>query len=241
MKQKIIALLLSILAATPLGAASIPGVEKLSYAWHLQGGVSWLAALMFPSSGHGTLETTQARTVSSRLSIRSNDSRGFYLYESEMLPDGTTTLTSRDAYGFRNSQRDERVAYDVANGVARVDKTTGKGREIRLHRLESSTPQDVLTAIYYLRQHASEIRAPKQAEVYSGPKPYDVLFDPKPATTMRVGGSDVRVRPFAITSVGRDTRRFPGEVRVWLTDDERRVPVRIDIDQKFATLKLDLE
>lgn len=231
------------LLASPFATAAPAdaSAEKLTYAWRLKGGLSWLARLAFPSSGRGTLETNAAGNVRSRLTINADDSKGYYLYESMMAPTGTQTLTSRSAYAYGDNHRDERVAFDVANGVAHVQKTTNDGSESKTHKLESATPQDVLTSIYYLRQHADEIRTPKQAKLFSGARGYDVLFQPQPATTMRVGDSDLRVRPFTLKPVGSDAKRFPGEVHVWLSDDARHVPVRIDIEQKYATLKLDLQ
>ena len=215
--------------------------ERLSYSWHLKGGLTWLARLAFPSSGRGTLETQESSTVNSRLTINASDSKGYYLYESQMLPEGIKTLTSRNAYAYGSSSRDERVAFDVANRVAHVSRTTNEGSETKTHRLESATPQDVLTSIYYLRQHADEIRTPKHAEIFSGAHGYDVLYVPGPAAPMRVGGVETPVRAFAIKAVGTDAQKFPGEVHVWLTDDARALPVRIDIEQKYATIKLDLQ
>jgi hypothetical protein len=237
MKTKLLAILLGgFVLAAPLSAAQI-GNERLSYRWKLQGGISWLASLAFPSSGRGTLETHEADTVNSRLMI-SADPKSYYLYESSMLPAGTKTLTSRSAYSYKSSVRDERVTFDLAKGLSRVQKTTNEGQETKVRKLESETPQDVLTAIYYLRQHAAEITAPVKAEVFSGTKGYDMVFQPMPITTM----NGMRVRPFTMKAVGDDAKKFPGEVRVWLSDDERRVPVRIDIEQKYgATLKLELE
>jgi hypothetical protein len=245
MKKSILSLALGFcVLASPLHAAPIAdgAVERLSYSWHLKGGLSWLARLAFPSSGRGTLETRAAETVQSRLTVNASNSKGYYLYESSMLPTATQTLISRSAYAFGGSSRDERVAFDVANRVAHIERTTNAGSESKTHELESAAPQDVLTSIYYLRQHADEIRTARRAEIFSGAKGYNVLYQPEPPTTIRSGNSDVRVRPFSIKPIGTDGNRFPGEVRVWLSDDERKVPVRIDIDQKYgATLKLDLE
>lgn len=237
MKIKILSLLLGgIVLAAPMQAAGI-GNERLSYTWKLKGGLSWLASLAFPSSGRGTLETNEGGTVSSRLMI-SADPKSYYLYESSMLPTGEKTLTSRSAYSFKSSQRDERVSFDLDKGLTRTQKTTNEGQETKVRKLESETPQDVLTAIYYLRQHANEITQPVKAEVFSGAKGYDMVYQPLPMTTV----NGIRCRPFTLKAIGDDAKKFPGEVRVWLSDDERRVPVRIDIEQKYgATLKLDLE
>jgi hypothetical protein len=243
MKIKFAALVFAgVVSAAPLGAAplNVNGIERLSYAWRLKGGLSWVARLAFPSSGRGTLETREAGTVHSQLTIQGKESSSFYLYESSMLPEGTRTLSSRNAYSFGNDTRDERVSFDPAKQVAQVQKMTNDGNETKLKKLESAAPQDVLTSIYYLRQHADEIRTPKKAEIFSGASGYDVIYVPKPAMTMRVSGSDVRVRPFAIKAVDTDKAKI-GEVRVWLTDDAQRIPVRIDIDQKYATLKLELD
>jgi len=240
-KLAAIALLAGVVSAVPLSAAPLTGngVERLSYGWRLKGGLSWVARLAFPSSGRGTLETHEANTVHSQLTIQGKEPSSFYLYESSMLPEGTRTLSSRNAYSFRDDRRDERISFDPTNRVAQVQKFTNDGNESKVKKLESAAPQDVLTSIYYLRQHADEIRTPRKAEIFSGTSGYDVIYVPKPTTTMRVGGSDVRVRPFTIKPIDDNTKI--GEVRVWLTDDARHVPVRIDIDQKYATLKLELD
>lgn len=231
-----IALLAGVVSA-PLFAAPLSGNggERLSYKWHLKGGLTWLAKLAFPSSGRGTLETHEANTVHSQLTIQGEEPSSFYLYESVMAPMGTQTLSSRNAYALRDDHRDERVSFDPAKHTAQVQRFTNDGNSSKVKTLESAAQQDVLTSIYYLRQHADEIRTPKKAEIFSGASGYDVIYVPKPATTM----NNVRVRPFTIKPV--DTDGKIGEVRVWLTDDAQRVPVRIDIDQKYATLKLELE
>jgi len=243
MNRKLAAIaLLAGVVSVPLGATPLTGngIERLSYAWRLKGGLTWLAKLAFPSSGRGTLETHEANTVHSQLTIQGKESSSFYLYESLMVPEGTRTLSSRNAYSFGDDHRDERISFDPVEHVAHVQKHTNDGNETKLKKLESAAPQDVLTSIYYLRQHADEIRTPKKAEIFSGTSGYDVIYVPKPTMTMRVSGSDVRVRPFTIKPIDGDKAKI-GEVRVWLTDDARHVPVRIDIDQKYATLKLELE
>lgn len=236
-RKNLVAFALTVVTAAPLVAAPLGngGVERLTYNWHLTGGLSWIARIAFPSSGVGVLETTQNGNVSSKLLISTNDSKGYYLYESSMVADGLRTLTSRMAYAFRDSSRDERVAFDVANHSTHLQRTDGDGTEQKGYELKSAAPQDVLTSIYYLRQHAGEITAPKRAQVFSGAKGYDVTFFPQPAGVL----SGRRVRPFTIKASGNDAKRF-GEVRVWLSEDAQHVPVRIDIQQRYTTLKLDL-
>jgi hypothetical protein len=187
------------------------------------------------------METHEGANVHSQLTLLTPDQKGYYLYESSMLPTGSATLSSRMAYAFGSSRRDERVAYDPEHNETRVQKITSEGTQSKTKSLTSDAPQDVLTSIYYLRTHADEIRTPKRAEVFSGAKKYGVLFVPQPATTIGVGkaSTPTRVRPFTIKPIGDEDK---GEVRVWLSDDPAHVPVKIEIDQKYgATLKLYLE
>jgi hypothetical protein len=147
-KLGVIALLAAVLSAVPLGAAPLTnGVERLSYAWRLKGGLTWLAKLAFPASGRGTLETHEAATVHSQLTIQGKESSSFYLYESSMLPEGVRTLSSRNAYSFGQDHRDERISFDPVQQVAHVQKFTNDGNETKLKKLESAAPQDVLTSI----------------------------------------------------------------------------------------------
>lgn len=244
MKKSIASLLLAAAVTTaPLSAAPLnnaEGVERLTYSWRLRGALAWIARIAFPSSGRGTLETREGGTVSSRLMINASDEKGYYLYESQMSPEGATTLVSRSAYSFGDSSRDERVSFDPDRGVAEVQKTMNNKTETRTKKLESAVPQDVLTTIYFIRQHVDDITTPRHAKFFSGAKGYDVMIRPLPAKTVRIGKNDVRVRPFAITPVD-DEGRFGGEVRVALSDDERHVPVTIDIQEKYARLNLQLQ
>lgn len=236
-KRRILVAALTVgLATAPLSAA--PPVEKLHYSWSLKGALSWLARIAFPTSGVGTLETRSGSSVQSRLQITSPDQRGFAFYESRMSPDGSRTFTSADGFTWSDRGQENRVVFDYANGVARVERHTEDGVKKKVRQLRGSVPQDVLTSIFYLRQNANEITSPRQAQVYSGGKPYTFMFTPRPVTMLRVGNESFRVRPFSISPTSEDKK---GTVRVWLTDDARHLPVSIEIEQNYATLKLSLK
>ena len=36
-------------------------------------------------------------------------------------------------------------------------------------------------------------------------------------------------------------RKWPGGIKVWVSDDERRIPFRIEIQQSMASLQLELQ
>ena len=221
--------------ATPL--VNPTSVERLSYSWKLTGGLAWLASVAIPTSGTGTLETRTDDKVHSRLAMTAPNQRGGAFYDSHMSADGTRTFTSVNGYSWRNRFEEKRVVFDYEAGVARVEERSHEGIENKVRQLEDSTPQDVLTSIYYLRQHADEITTPRRTVVYSEGKPYAFIFTPRKVTTMRRGSENVRVRPFDITPIDGKKK---GAVHVWLTDDEQRVPLKIEIDQQYATLELKL-
>jgi hypothetical protein len=122
--------------------------------------------------------------------------------------------------------------------ITRVQKQDDEGTEVKVRQLASTTPQDVLTSIYYLRQHADEVTAPRTMQIYTGGKPYLFRVVPQPVTTTKIDTRTYRVRPFTLTPLTEGKR---GEVRVWLSEDERRIPVRIEMEQKYGTLKLDVK
>lgn len=240
-KALLVSTIVAVSVAAPLSATqlSIPPVERLHYSWSLRGALSWIARVAFPTRGTGTLETvTSGANVHSRLEITSPEQKGFAFYESRMSADGARTFTSADGYSWNKYVEEHRVTFDYARGIARVEKRDEEGLQKKVRKLGTSVPQDVLTSIFYLRQNASQIRTSRRADVYSGGKPYAFVFSPRPITTLRVGGEEVRVRPFTIVPIDGERK---GSVRVWLTDDARRIPVQIEIAQTFATLRLDLK
>ena len=219
------------------GPLTTGSVERLHYSWSLQGALAWVARLAFPVSGNGTLETRAADMVSSRLTMTTPNQQGHAFYDSRMSADGSRTYASSDGYSWRNRSEQQKVTFDYSANVARIEKHDADGVETKVRQLESETPRDVLTSIFYLRQNASSVTTPHRAQVYSGGKPYTFLFTPQPLTSLSRNGRTTRVRPFVIQPVDGTKK---GAVRVWLTEDSRRVPMRIEIEQNHATLRLDL-
>lgn len=238
-KTPLVAFAMAAALALPAAAStlSIGSVERLQYSWSLRGPLSWVARIAIPVSGRGTLETTTAEHVSSRLTMTAPNSTGQAFYASRMSADGVRTFASSDGYSWRDRSELQKVTFDFQENVARVEKRDGDGIEKKVRKLSTDTPQDVLTSIFYLRRNAEGITAPMRAQVYSGGKPYDFVFTPQRLTDLTVNGRSKRVRPFLIEPADGSGK---GSVRVWLTADSERVPVRIEIEQKHATLRLDL-
>ena len=74
--------------------------------------------------------------------------------------------------------------------------------------------------------------------IYSDGKEYPVIFRP---AGVRCSRSRISCeRDSASTSSTRPAeKKWPGGVQVWLSDDARRIPFRIEITESLASMQLD--
>lgn len=234
---------LALLVSASAFAAS-PNTEEFRYSWRLRGGVRLIAGLMFPTSGVGNLKTTFGDTIHSELLITAPNGKqgGFYAYESDMNGGGAKTLMTYHGYAWGKKSRNERTVFDHVKGLARIRKQTPEEVQNRVKKLPETNDEvrDILTAIVYLRQNASTLAAPLQTTIYSDGKEYPVVFKPGLSKPFTIEGKLVTARAFHIVDAPGG-RKWPGGVTVWLTNDDRRVPVRIEIEQSLASLQLDLQ
>ncbi len=243
-----IAALLTALAlsasAAEINCGGPSNVEEFRYSWRLRGGLSWVAGFVFPTSGVGNLKTTFPKpgqgAINSELLITPTDGRsGFFVYESEMDPAANTLMTYH-GYAWGKKMRKERTVFDYVKRLAHIRKETPDKVEDKEKPLPPETLRDVLTAIYYLRQHATEIKGPITTTIYTDGKEYPVIFRPAGARTFTIDNQNVNALGFEIVDAPGG-KKWPGGVRVWLSDDARRIPFRIEIQQSMASLQLDLK
>ncbi len=241
-------LLLASLSAqgAELNCSGRTNVEEFRYSWRVRGGLRWIAGLVFPTSGTGNLKTifpTQTQpSITSELLITAPNGRqgGFFEYESEMDASGQKTLMTFSGYSWGSKARKERAVFDYPEHVARIRKETPDKIETKVKPIPDHDMRDVLTAIYYLRQNASTIKRPIATSFYTDGKEYPVVFRPIGRKTFKMEGKQVSCLGFEIVDApgGKD---WAGGVKVWLSDDERRIPFRIEISQSIASLQLDLK
>ncbi len=235
------------LEATELNCSGSSNIEEFRYSWQLRGGLSWIAGLIFPTSGVGNLKTVFPKNgqhpINSELLITAPNGRsgGFFAYESEMESSGRRTLSSYSGYAWGSKRRSERTRFDYANRQALVHRETSSKASDKVRPLDDDEMRDVLTAIYYLRRNAASIKGPMITSIYEG-KEYPVVFKPlsgrKQYFTLegnRVGSVGFEI----LDAPGGKT--WPGNVKVWLSEDNRRIPFRIEIRQSMAALRLDLQ
>jgi len=244
---------LCLVTATSLPAAEMKcnpqaaNSEEYRYTWRLRGGLGWIAGFVFPRSGFGDLKTLYppagqpASAVHSELLITSDESKnGFYKYESDMEPDASRTLVTYHGYAWGNKSRKERTTFDFTKKLARLHKETPAKTEDNVRLLPSGDVRDVLTAIHYLRTNADRIKGPVTTSIYSDGKEYPVIFRPADPETFTLDNQRVGTLAFEIVDAPGG-KRWPGGVRVWLSDDVRRIPFRIEIVETLASLQLDLQ
>jgi uncharacterized protein DUF3108 len=222
-------------------------VEDFRYSWRLKGGLRFIAGLMFPTTGVGNLKTTfpngSDHTINSELLITAPEgpSGGFFAYESEMDPSGEKTLMTYSGYVWGSKTRNERTIFDYVKQLARIHKETPGKVENKVKKMPSQVLRDVLTAIYYLRQNAAHIKGPITTKIYSEGKEYPVVFRPvAERKTFTVDGKKIRAVAFEIVDAPGG-KKWPGAVKVFLSEDSRRIPLRIEMQHSLASVQLDLK
>lgn len=229
--------------AADLTCDNVGNVEEFRYSWRLRGGARFLAGLMFPTSGVGNLRNTYGDKLHSELLITAPSGKqgGYYEYQSDIDESGKTLMTSH-GYSWGKKSRNERTIFDYVKGLARMRKETPQEVENRVKKLPAGEEQfrDILTAIHFLRQNAGTLNQPMQTTVYSDGKEYPVIFKPGARRTFTVEGKATAARAFDIVDAPGG-KKWPGGVTVWLSNDARRIPIRIEIKQSLAALQLDLQ
>jgi len=138
-------------------------------------------------------------------------------------------------------QREQVVVFDPATGVAEVQDA--KIRETRFD--VGPCPLDVLSALYVTRLRGVSEAAPIELPVFDNGKRYTLgvrfLGREKlnlPAPLGR-GTPTVIVEPQLLEGTGLFVKK--GRLKIWLTDDARRIPVRLRAKVAIGSVSADLE
>ncbi|HKS22662.1 MAG TPA: DUF3108 domain-containing protein [Thermoanaerobaculia bacterium] len=229
-------------SAADLNCKGPSNVEQFKYSWRLRGGLSWVAGLVFPTSGVGEMKTTypkEGETLIDSSLLLTSKVPGFYAYETQIDENTQKTMTTYHGYAWKNKSRKERTSFDYARKVALTHKETPEKQWDRTDPLPPEQIHDILAAIYYIRQNAMNIRGPVNANIFSDGELYPVILRPDERRTFNIGGQNVGALGFAIVDAPGG-RKWPGGVKVWISEDPRRIPFRIEIQQSMASLQLEL-
>ncbi|HEY0141658.1 MAG TPA: DUF3108 domain-containing protein [Thermoanaerobaculia bacterium] len=227
------------LALTCAVAGSAAAEETLRYNWRLRGALSWIARAKFPTSGTGVLQTSpRGGAVDSQLRVNAGG-KDYIEYRSRMDESARRTLTSVNGYSFGDRSERKETVYDYNANVARVAEREQGQVGNKTRPLPVDEARDVLTTIAYLREHASTLTAPLTTDVFADGKPYRVTIKPEGLKTAEWQGRQVPARVFRVVAAPGAQKKFPG-LTVWLSDDAQHLPLRIVIDQQYASLDLRL-
>ena len=154
-----------------------------------------------------------------------------------IIADGETSpLQAASRYVFRHDREQEFQTYSLA-GRRVVSKRNRNGKQTLQQKDFPSPVQDFLTGFYLLR------RIPKNeagcAIVYSGHKTFTLWIHPETTENLKTRlGVEPSIR-YKIT-YGSDRDRTIKTVKIWFSDDARRLPLRIEGStrlQPVATLR----
>lgn len=122
---------------------------------------------------------------------------------------------------------DERIDFDHEERVAR-----------RGTRVIPFTPPvfDSLSAVYYLRTKPLATGEPLDLEVVSGKQTYRLAVDVLEKTTVRTPAGVFRALRVHPKMKGEGLLKKQADLWLWITDDERRLPVMIRSKLNFGTL-----
>jgi uncharacterized protein DUF3108 len=143
-------------------------------------------------------------------------------------------------YAWKNKSRKEQTMFDYIKRLAHIHKETPDKTWDKTEPLPPEQLRDVLTAIYFLRQNATTIQLPITSIIYSDGKSYPVVIQSAGKRTFSMQGSEINALGFEIVDAPGG-KKWPGGIKVWVSDDQRRIPFRIEIQQSMASLQLDLQ
>lgn len=212
--------------------------ETLRYDWKLRGLLSWVAGVKFPTSGTGLLQTSpRGNSVESQLRVHAGG-KDYIEYRSSMDA-SRRTLASVNGYSFGSKTERKESVYDYNANVVRVADRDDDQTELKTRPLTVEDARDVLTTITFLREHATTINGPLTTDVYSDGKPYRVTIKPEGLKSAEWQGRQVPARVFHVVAASGATKKFPG-LTVWLSEDAQHLPLRIMLEQQFASIDLKL-
>jgi Ni/Co efflux regulator RcnB len=225
--------------ATPFAAPAAAG-ETLRYDWRLRGPASWIARVKVPVSGTGVLQTSSGpRGMESSLRVVAG-SDGYFEYQSRMDELARRTYSSVNGYRFAGETERKETVYDYHAGVARTESRDEKESGTKTRPLAVAEARDALTTIAYLRRNAGSIAAPQSADLFSDGKQYRVTIHPEGVQPVDWQGRSVPARVFKVSSAEPGAKARKGDFTIWLSEDGRRLPLRIVLQQRYAALDLRL-
>ncbi|HXE80131.1 MAG TPA: DUF3108 domain-containing protein [Vicinamibacterales bacterium] len=205
--------------------------------------VRWLGAGLGMPAGRATIEVRRGEQGPYRFVATAEtaawvqrffDARNVYATEasSDLLP---ARQTRDEQQGHRHVRRAFTFDHD-----ARVVRISGAEDAEPIALPMPPGTRDALTALYYLRSRALSPGDTIRVPVNDGGRNLVLDVRAEEEELIDVGGQAVRALRLTPRIVQRVQRRQPIELVVWLSRDERRIPLRADVSAGFGRLRVDL-
>jgi hypothetical protein len=233
--------------AVPPGAAQTapaPGHETLDYAieWRLLNAghakLDW-----FPSSAvKGGWETTlhlESIGLVSRFFHVNDD------YRAQMTSNLCATVSTMAARE-GNRSRDTKITFDASARKADfVEKDLKTNKEVKHESEIPHCVHEVLGGLYTLRLMNLEPGKTTQIPVSNGKKMVYLRVEAQRREEIKVPVGPQKTIRYEVFAFDNQLYNRPGHLHIWLTDDQRRLPVQIEIRLQFTigtiTLRLNKE
>ena len=196
----------ALLLTTSAGAVELnckgpSNVELFKYSWRLRGGLSWVAGLVFPTSGVGEMKTTYPNDGEHRIDsslLLTSKVPGFYAYETQIDDTTQRTMMTYHGYAWKDKSRKERTNFDYVKKQAVIHKETPQKQWGSVEPLPPEQIHDIVSAIYYIRQNAASIKGPVTTNIYSDGDLYPVVLKPAERRVFNIAGQNIGALGFAI-------------------------------------------
>ena len=229
MMRLVAGLMVAALIAAPLpgrGAPPVPAVDREYAAGEvLTFDLAWLKVL----GGKGTMKIAPVEGDASRFRITSEVASNEGISRFYRVRDFIESIVARDTFSTLRYEKRLRERKRVKDVVTIVDAARGiatrRGEEIAV-----PTPvYDPVSIIYYIRRLELTPGSSLAVKILSDRRVYDTEIVVLRRETVTVAAGTFRtivVEPRLGKPAGEE-RNPEGQMQVWLSDDERRLPVRI--------------
>ena len=172
--------------------------------------------------------------------------KGLYRYEdtAEGLIDAETgrlIVATEVAYNDEKTS-DARTTFDYTTRKATHKDPLRPGRETEFS-LPAGDPVDLISALVQTRDWATEPGLKRDALIFAGRDVYPVSIYAEAFETIDTRDGEVRalaLSPRMETEAPRGIFKKGGQIRVWVSQDKERLPIRMQLKLKFGTASLTL-
>jgi hypothetical protein len=224
--------------------AALPAKETLSYVvgWRLidagKAKLTWEANPQASRPGWQIGLHLESIGLVSRL-FKVNDDYSAAL--NQELCAQTTHLKAQEG----SRQRETQVTYDAATRKASYLERDAQSHAVVLAK-ETDIPacvHDIIGGLYYLRTLNLEPGQSAQVPVSDGKKSVSAKIEAQLREQIKTPTGTYKTIRYEVFLFNDVLYRRPAHLHVWLTDDRRRLPVRVQVRLQFTigTITLDLE